>query len=409
MFKSVTELRANKFGEDLHNLFTHGLVTSERRQWLQTDSARWKRFILHTVSCRWFVSQPYGDRHKTEVANACGTVEYVSSFSHGPAAFPDMATCTRIVWKVLAGCQRQLLGASGPAYTGASQIAPRNLPVRTFAAVKALKNTKKDDKEKQEKKEKRVIDDKDRHKPFGKTAWTPVDDVYIMRYYPRTIYDAGDAIDMLKNFQALDFSPRKQPVYIDLRLNMKLEKKKKVSPFVSTVLLPHPFREEMSKVLFFTEDANQAKVAKDNGAAYAGGTELIQLVLDDKISADTYLAVPDILLKLAPLKDKLRKKFPKAKRGSVGVHIVKMLELFKTGHEYMVESDCYVRTQIATLDMPKEHIFANLQTILTDVCSHRPADMGPFIERAIIASHTSEALWFKSEDFLPKPAGEAAE
>ncbi|XP_039859425.1 39S ribosomal protein L1, mitochondrial-like [Simochromis diagramma] len=68
----------------------------------------------------------------------------------------------------------------------------------------------------------------------------------------------------------------------------------------------------------------------------------------------------------------------------------------------MVESDCYVRSQIATLDMPSEHIFANLQTILVDVCSHRPASLGPFIERAIIASHTSEAVWFKSEDVLPK-------
>lgn len=103
--------------------------------------------------------------------------------------------------------------------------------------------------------------------------------------------------------------------------------------------------------------------------------------------------------------------------GSVGVNIPKMLELFKFGHDYMVEKDCYVRTQIATvrlktqhvtvfeeelkhmseeslfkshrriffftpffsssqLDMASEHIFANLQTILIDVCSHRPADMG---------------------------------
>lgn len=28
--------------------------------------------------------------------------------------------------------------------------------------------------------------------------------------------------------------------------------------------------------------------------------------------------------------------------------------------------------------MPKEHIFANLQTVLMDVCSHRPANMGTF-------------------------------
>lgn len=40
------------------------------------------------------------------------------------------------VFTVLARCQRQLLSASGPAYSGVSQTAPRNLPVRTFAAVK---------------------------------------------------------------------------------------------------------------------------------------------------------------------------------------------------------------------------------------------------------------------------------
>lgn len=53
----------------------------------------------------------------------------------------------------------------------------------------------------------------------------PVDDVYILRYYPRTICGAAEAIDMLKHFQKLDFTPHEQPVYIDLQLNMKLEKK----------------------------------------------------------------------------------------------------------------------------------------------------------------------------------------
>lgn len=38
-------------------------------------------------------------------------------------------------------------------------------------------------------------------------------------------------------------------------------------------------------------------------------------ILDDEISADFYVAVPDMLPKLALLKNKLRKKFPKSKRG----------------------------------------------------------------------------------------------
>uniref|UniRef100_A0A667YVK9 Large ribosomal subunit protein uL1m n=1 Tax=Myripristis murdjan TaxID=586833 RepID=A0A667YVK9_9TELE len=306
----------------------------------------------------------------------------------------------------LAGCQRQLLSAGGPTYTSLSQTVPRNLPVRTFAAVKAKKKDKKEEPEKEVKKERRIIDDKDRHKPFGKTAWAPVDDVYIQRFYTRTVYGVADAIDLLKSFQVLDFTPPNQPVYIDLRLDMKLEKKKKVDPFVSTVHLPHPFKTELNTVIVFTENADQAKVAEENGAVCVGGVELMQRILDDEISADFYVAVPDMLPKLVPLKNKLRKKFPKSKRGSVGVNIPKMLEIFKTGHEFLVEDGCYIRTQIATLDMPKDHIFANLQTIMMDVCSHRPASLGPFVERAIIASQTSESLWFNSEDVLPKPAEE---
>uniref|UniRef100_A0A1A7XHR0 Large ribosomal subunit protein uL1m n=1 Tax=Iconisemion striatum TaxID=60296 RepID=A0A1A7XHR0_9TELE len=294
-----------------------------------------------------------------------------------------MATCTRTAWKALAGRHRQLLVYAA---------APKNLPTRTFAAVEAVK------------KERRVIDDNDRHKPYGKTAWVPVDDVYIRRFYPRTIHGAAGAINMLKRFQELDFTPSNQPVYVDLKLDMKLEKKKKVEPFVSTVQLPHPFRTESNTVVVFTEDPNQASAAQENGAAVVGGAELVQPILDDEISADFYVAAPEILPKLIPLKNKLRKKFPKSKRGTVSNNIPKTLALFRTGHEYLVESDCFVRTQVATLNQPGEHIFTNLQMILTDVCSHRPAHTGPFVERAILSSQTSEAVWFHSQDVFPNAA-----
>lgn len=304
-----------------------------------------------------------------------------------------MATCSRAVWRVVSGCQRlRLTNGLTPVHT---------VPVRTLAAAKTKKKDKKDAEEK-EVKPQRVIDDTGRPKPFGKTAWAPVDDVYILRYYPRKVHCAGDAVELLKTYNRLDFTPKHQPLYIDLRLDMKLEKKKKVDPFVSTVHLPHPIKTEMNRVLVFTEDPDQARAAQENGAAIVGGKELVQQILDDDISADFYIAVPEILPKLMPLKNKLRKKFPKSKRGSVGVNIPKMLDLFKTGHEYMVEDNCYVRTQFATLDMELEHIMENLRTIITDVCSHRLAALGPFIERAILSSKTSEALWITTDDLLPQ-------
>lgn len=79
--------------------------------------------------------------------------------------------------------------------------------------------------EKKKKKEKQKIDDTGRHKPYGLTAWEPIDDVYVVRHYPKPMYDADVAVDMLKSFQKLDFTPEDQPIYIELKLDMKLEKK----------------------------------------------------------------------------------------------------------------------------------------------------------------------------------------
>ncbi|XP_041691924.2 39S ribosomal protein L1, mitochondrial isoform X2 [Coregonus clupeaformis] len=286
----------------------------------------------------------------------------------------------------------------GPAYTSVSQTAPRHLPVRTYAAAKAFKKEKRDDKERNKIP---VVDNTGRHKPYGLTAWAPVDDVYVTRFYPKPVHETAVAVDLLKSFQMLDYTPLDQPVYINLKLDMKLEKKKKVDPFVSTVHLPYLFKTEVNKVAVFTENPDQAKVAKENGAAFVGGADLVQRILDDEVDADFYVAVPDIISKLLPLKNKLRKKFPKNKRGSVGVDIPKMLELFKTGHEYIVEKDT-VMTRVGTLDMPKQQLIANIQTVVQDVCSHRPASLGHFIERAIVSCQTSEALLFKSEELVQK-------
>ncbi|XP_023676441.2 large ribosomal subunit protein uL1m [Paramormyrops kingsleyae] len=328
-----------------------------------------------------------------------------------------MAVCIRHVVKVVTGSHRCLLANTGHSLTSLSKPGPGHLAARTFAARTAKKetvpkNVKRGKVEKQETVEKveRKIDNTNRHKPYGLTAWEPVDDVYLVRYYPRPVYEVGVAIDKLKQFQQLDFTSLQQSVFMDLKLDMKLEKKKKVDAFVSTVQLPYAVNSDVNKVVVFTEDPREAEVARANGAAFVGGVELVEDILEDKISGDFYVAVPEIVSRLLPLKNKLRKKFPKTKRGSVGSDIPKMLEIFKKGQEYMVQGESYVRMRIATLDMPKEQIMANIETIIKDVCSHKPVSFGPFIERALLTSSTSEALLFDSGPFIPKPTeDEAAE
>lgn len=87
------------------------------------------------------------------------------------------------------------------------------------------KSKKGEEDNKKEIKQKRVIDNTGRHKPIGYVAWEPVDNVYMLKFYPKPSHDVDTAVDMLKEFQRLEFTPPDQTVTLDLRLDMKLEKK----------------------------------------------------------------------------------------------------------------------------------------------------------------------------------------
>ncbi|NXR41071.1 RM01 protein, partial [Zosterops hypoxanthus] len=230
----------------------------------------------------------------------------------------------------------------------------------------------------------------------------PVDDVYLTWLYRRPSYQLEQAVGMLKRFQELDFTHPKQFVYITVFLDMALQKKKRVDPFSSSVTLPHRFTDEVNKVLVFTENTQEAEVAREHGAAIVGGVELMKWILEDEIQADFYVAVPAIIPKLIPLRNKLKRKYPSTRRNSLGSDIPKMVEFFKECHEYTVEDENKIKTRIARLDMPTEHIIANLKTIIHDICTFKPSNFDPIVQRLVIRSSTSEGLQLNLDGILPQ-------
>uniref|UniRef100_A0A669QEP0 Mitochondrial ribosomal protein L1 n=1 Tax=Phasianus colchicus TaxID=9054 RepID=A0A669QEP0_PHACC len=195
----------------------------------------------------------------------------------------------------------------------------------------------------------------------------PVDDVYLTWYYERPSYNVEEAVGMLKKFQELDFTYPKQFVYINVTLDMELQKKKKVDQFASIVLLPYRFTDETNKVLVFTE------VSKPELLIYKCHEPSI---LEEEIQMDFYIAVPAIMPKLIPLRSKLKQKYPSTRRNSLGHDIPKMLQFFREGLEYMVQDERLIKTRIARLDMPSEQIVANLKAIIEDICKFKPSSAG---------------------------------
>nr|XP_024647147.1 39S ribosomal protein L1, mitochondrial isoform X1 [Macaca nemestrina] len=345
-----------------------------------------------------------------------------------------MAAAVRCMGRALIHHQRHSLSKMVYQTSVCSCSVNIQVPNRHFAAAtKSAKKTKNVAKEKTPDEKK---DEIEKIKAYPYMEGEPEDDVYLKRLYPRQIYDVEKAVHLLKKFQVLDFTGPKQSVYLDLTLDMTQGRKKNVAPFTSVLSLPYPFASEINKVAVFTENASEVKIAEENGAAFAGGTSLIQKIWDDEIVVDFYVAVPEIMPELNRLRKKLGKRFPRVSRNSIGRDIPKMLEFFKNGHEIKVdeERENFLQTKIARvppglsrgtswslsfslgfccfscsvsfsflqLDMSSDQIAANLQAVINEVCRHRPLNLGPFVIRAFLRSSTSEGLLLKIDPLLPK-------
>lgn len=77
---------------------------------------------------------------------------------------------------------------------------------------------------------------------------------------------------------------------------------------------------EGGRVLVFAEDVESIRVAKEEGCAYVGGTELFQQLLDGEISPSKVLSTTEFLGQLSGMQRFLGQKglFPTARRGTVG-------------------------------------------------------------------------------------------
>ncbi|MEJ1276794.1 hypothetical protein NN561_007705 [Cricetulus griseus] len=136
-------------------------------------------------------------------------------------------------------------------------------------------------------------DDIEKIKSYTYMESEPEDDVYLKRLYPRRIYEVEKAIHLLKKFQVLDFTNPKQGVYLDLTLDMASGKK----------------------------------------------------ILDDEVVVDFYVAVPEIMTELNPLRKKLKKRFPKTTRSPF---VVRAFLRSSTSEGLLLKTDSLLPKEVET-------------------------------------------------------------
>ncbi|XP_012058842.1 PREDICTED: 39S ribosomal protein L1, mitochondrial [Atta cephalotes] len=241
----------------------------------------------------------------------------------------------------------------------------------------------------------------------------PIDNVWISKYHKWKIDSFEEAVqNHRETHHPTIYNLPNEPIKAFLELDMQGVKKTKfVDSFTRIVCLPHVFDHgQTRKLLVFCKSLEMEEIARNAGADYVGGKQLIKQIQNGQFSMKEYdiiLSEPTILPDLLLIRGLMRKRFPNAKSGTLDTDLKTMITKFSTGMKYMgkpheiLKSFGTVDIAFGTLDMDTKQLEENFATIIKDVNKERPRRPGPFITRALITcSPSPEKFKIDFEQYL---------
>ncbi|AZK43778.1 50S ribosomal protein L1 [Erysipelothrix piscisicarius] len=143
------------------------------------------------------------------------------------------------------------------------------------------------------------------------------------------------------------------------------------------------------KVLVVTQGAKEQE-AKDAGADFVGGKEILEEIQKGWVEFDIIVATPDMMGELGKLGRVLGPKglMPNPKTGTVTMDITKAVEEIKKGKiEYRVDKESNINTIIGKSSFTDEALEENFNALHDVILKSRPAAVkGAFIKNLTIST-----------------------
>jgi len=209
-------------------------------------------------------------------------------------------------------------------------------------------------------------------------------------------YKLEEAIDALKKAPQPKFD---QSVEISIKLNMDL--KEKPQPVRGTVILPHGTGKTMKVAVFCKEKDHQA--AKDAGADFFGGEELIKKVSDGFLDFNVAISTPEMMRDLAKLGKVLgpRGLMPTPKAGTVTPDITKAIKEAKKGKvEFKMDKTACINMAVSKISFQEKAVCENVRVLIQAIKVNKPGNIkGQFIKSVNLSATMGPGIKLDSSEY----------
>jgi len=208
-------------------------------------------------------------------------------------------------------------------------------------------------------------------------------------YDQHTLYPIEEAIALVKKTNIAKFDAS-----IEVSYNLNVDPRHADQQIRGAMVLPNGTGRSQ-KVLVVTQGVKE-KEAKDAGADYVGGKEILEDIKKGWFDFDLIIATPDMMGELGKLGKILGPKglMPNPKTGTVTMDITKAVEDVKKGKvEYRVDKEGNINCIIGKLSFSDEKLVENFRALYDVLLRARPAAVkGVYMKNIVVSSTMSPGI-----------------
>lgn len=212
-------------------------------------------------------------------------------------------------------------------------------------------------------------------------------------------YPPREAIELAKKVNYANFDET-----VELHLRMGLDPRSADQQVRGVVVLPHGLGKKV-RVVVFTQGEG-VKVAKEAGADYVGGEELIKRIEDGWLDFDVAMATPDMMGKVGKLGRILGRRglMPNPKSGTVVAmaDLPRVIDEARKGRaEFRLDRTGIIHVPLGKISFDVDKLLENLAAVVEAIVKARPSGAkGQYIRSVSLSSTMGPGIKLELKSIL---------